>query len=104
MATAMDHDKHSAEHQQTEKVAEQISTSSRSGEIEAQNVDLEEKEAARVLRKVDMRLGPLLSLLYLVAFIDRSNSTYKYLRCLKLYGNGSLIYCSRYREDCWYDG
>ena len=74
MATTVDHDKLSAEHQQTENVAEKISTSSGSGELEAQNIDLEEKEAARVLRKVDMRLVPMLSLLYLVAFIDRSNS------------------------------
>ncbi|KAG9185414.1 MFS general substrate transporter [Alternaria panax] len=73
MATTFDHDKLSAEHQQTENVAEKISTSSGSGELEAQNIDLEEKEAARVLRKVDMRLVPMLSLLYLVAFIDRSN-------------------------------
>jgi hypothetical protein len=73
MATAMDRDKLSTEQQHTENV-EKISDSS--GELEAQNVVLEEKEAARVLRKVDMRLVPILTLLYLVAFIDRSNSTY----------------------------
>lgn len=32
------------------------------------------KEVQRVLRKVDYRLVPLLALLYLVAFVDRSNS------------------------------
>lgn len=78
MATEFDHGKLSTEHQRAENVAEKISTSSGTGELEAQNVELEEKEAARVLRKVDMRLVPMLSLLYLVAFIDRSNSTYKY--------------------------
>lgn len=52
--------------------AEKISTSS--GELEAQYVELDEAEANRVLRKVDYRLVPMLSLLYLVAFIDRSNS------------------------------
>jgi hypothetical protein len=52
--------------------AEKISTSS--GELEAQHVELDETEANRVLRKVDYRLVPMLSLLYLVAFIDRSNS------------------------------
>lgn len=36
--------------------------------------DADPKEVARVLRKVDYRLVPLLSLLYLVAFVDRSNS------------------------------
>ena len=73
MATTMNHDKLSTEQQHTENV-EKISNSS--GELEAQNLELEEKEAARVLRKVDMRLVPILTLLYLVAFIDRSNSTY----------------------------
>jgi len=73
MATAMNQEKLSAEHQRAENVAEKISNSSASGEIEAQDVELREREAARVLRKVDMRLVPMLSLLYLVAFIDRSN-------------------------------
>ncbi|KAH7383871.1 major facilitator superfamily domain-containing protein [Pyrenochaeta sp. MPI-SDFR-AT-0127] len=48
-------------------------TSTASGELEAQQVEYDEKEAQRVLRKVDLRLVPMLSLLYLVAFIDRSN-------------------------------
>lgn len=55
-----------------EDVAEKTSHSS--GEIESQHVELDESESARVLRKVDMRLVPMLALLYLVAFIDRSNS------------------------------
>jgi hypothetical protein len=55
-----------------EDVAEKTSNSS--AELEAQHVELDEAESARVLRKVDMRLVPMLSLLYLVAFIDRSNS------------------------------
>ena len=59
--------------QRIEKLnAEQVSTSS--GELEAQHVELDEAEANRVLRKVDYRLVPMLSLLYLVAFIDRANS------------------------------
>jgi hypothetical protein len=60
------------EHSKTEDVAEKSSHSS--GELEAQHLELDEAESARVLRKVDMRLVPMLSLLYLVAFIDRSNS------------------------------
>jgi len=36
-------------------------------------VELPEAEAKRAIRKVDFRLVPLLALLYLVAFIDRSN-------------------------------
>jgi hypothetical protein len=55
-----------------EDVAEKTSNSS--AELEAQHVELDESESARVLRKVDMRLVPMLALLYLVAFIDRSNS------------------------------
>lgn len=35
------------------------------------------EEAKRILRKVDYRLIPLLTLLYLLAFIDRGNSTYR---------------------------
>lgn len=35
--------------------------------------ELPKEEGKRILRKVDMRLIPLLTLLYLVAFIDRSN-------------------------------
>lgn len=58
--------------QRTENLAEKRSTSS--GELEAQHVELDEAEANRVLRKVDYRLVPILALLYLVAFIDRSNS------------------------------
>ena len=83
MATNMDPDKLSVEHKQTEDIAEKISHSSNSGKLEAQNVEYDEAEAARVLRKVDMRLVPMLALLYLVAFIDRSNSTYH--QCSRYY-------------------
>ena len=34
---------------------------------------LSKKEEQRILRKVDYRLVPILALLYLVAFVDRSN-------------------------------
>ncbi|KAK3658394.1 hypothetical protein LTR56_001805 [Elasticomyces elasticus] len=36
-------------------------------------VELSPEEGRRILRKIDFRLVPVLSLLYLVAFIDRSN-------------------------------
>lgn len=39
--------------------------------------ELPEKEARRILRKVDYHLVPLLGILYLVAFMDRSNSKLK---------------------------
>lgn len=76
MASAATDIKHDpiAKHDRTEDVAEKVSNSSGAGELEAQHVELDESESARVLRKVDMRLVPMLSLLYLVAFIDRSNS------------------------------
>lgn len=35
--------------------------------------EFDDVETARVLRKVDWRLLPVLSLLYLLAFLDRSN-------------------------------
>jgi MFS family permease len=37
-------------------------------------IELSEAERKRIIRKVDWRLVPLLTFLYLVAFIDRSNS------------------------------
>lgn len=43
-------------------------------ELEANAIDYDGPEARRILSKVDWRLVPILSLLYLVAFIDRSNS------------------------------
>lgn len=43
-------------------------------ELEATAIDFDGPEARRILNKVDWRLVPVLSLLYLVAFIDRSNS------------------------------
>jgi hypothetical protein len=36
--------------------------------------ELSSDEERRILRKVDYRLVPLLAFLYLVAFVDRSNS------------------------------
>lgn len=36
--------------------------------------ELPKEEVSRILRKVDYRLVPLLAFLYLVAFVDRSNS------------------------------
>lgn len=95
MATVFDHGKLSTEHQRAENVAEKISNSSGTGELEAQNVELEEKEAARVLRKVDMRLVPMLSLLYLVAFIDRSNSTFGHIHFREKHWNELLTCYSR---------
>ncbi|ORX93929.1 major facilitator superfamily domain-containing protein [Clohesyomyces aquaticus] len=43
------------------------------GELEANALAVSEAEARRILKKVDYRLVPLLSFLYLVAFVDRSN-------------------------------
>lgn len=75
MATATDDVKGdlTADNQRIEHLsdAEKVSNSSR--ELEAQQLELDEQESARVLRKVDWRLVPMLALLYLVAFIDRSN-------------------------------
>lgn len=57
-----------------EDVGEKGEKISSDGELEANRLALAETEAKRILRKVDFRLVPVLSLLYLVAFIDRSNS------------------------------
>lgn len=37
--------------------------------------DYQDKEVKRILRKVDWRLPPVLAVLYLMSFLDRSNST-----------------------------
>lgn len=51
-------------------------------EIEANQLEIDEKEARRILSKVDYRLVPVLALLYLVAFIDRSNSEFPRAACV----------------------
>lgn len=78
--------------------AEKLSNSSR--ELEAQQLELDEQESARVLRKVDMRLVPMLALLYLVAFIDRSNSMLSHPWSHQLFAN--CVY-SRERKDRGHD-
>jgi len=57
---------------QIENVGEKHEVSD--SEVEANAIDYDGPEARRILSKVDWRLVPILSLLYLVAFIDRSNS------------------------------
>lgn len=47
------------------------------GENVRMNDAEDSKEAKRVLRKVDWRLIPLLTLLYIMCFIDRSNSEFE---------------------------
>lgn len=38
--------------------------------------DFEQSEVKRILRKIDLRLLPVLTALYLMSFLDRSNSQY----------------------------
>jgi hypothetical protein len=52
------------------------------GELEA-FVEVSDEEGRKILSKVDYRLVPILALLYLVAFLDRSNS--KLLSCSPLF-------------------
>jgi hypothetical protein len=77
---------------------------------------LASEEEKRILKKVDYRLVPLLAFLYLIAFVDRSNSKYiqckSYLsvsRCPSLYqlltsSNFQLRLNSWKCEDCWSNG
>jgi len=48
-------------------------TSSSDHELEAAHVEISEVEGRKIVAKVDYRLVPMLALLYLVAFVDRSN-------------------------------
>lgn len=52
---------------------EELVTVEKGYEREQLHTDLTPEEAHRALRKCDYRLIPLLGVLYLVAFIDRSN-------------------------------
>lgn len=47
----------------------------------------DEVESKRILRKVDMRLLPCLTLLYLLSFLDRGNSKRCYSNCHRRYLN-----------------
>ncbi|KAF7428025.1 hypothetical protein PC9H_007244 [Pleurotus ostreatus] len=42
-------------------------------DVEAIRVNYDDKERSRILRKMDLRLLPFVSLLYLLSFLDRSN-------------------------------
>lgn len=42
-------------------------------DVEATRVNYDDKERSRILRKMDLRLLPFVSLLYLLSFLDRSN-------------------------------
>jgi hypothetical protein len=74
MATATDNMKVGAEGEERriDDVGEKREMSD--SELEATAIDYDGPEARRILSKIDWRLVPVLSLLYLVAFIDRSNS------------------------------
>jgi hypothetical protein len=47
---------------------------------ELQHVTFDDKETARILRKVDVRLIPILSVLYLMSYLDRGNSELTFSR------------------------
>lgn len=40
--------------------------------------DFSDKETKRILFKLDIRLLPILALFYLLAYLDRGNSTYRF--------------------------
>ncbi|KAF2634215.1 MFS general substrate transporter [Massarina eburnea CBS 473.64] len=54
-------------------VGEKVPSTDNEIEATAGAVEIDEKEGRKILAKVDYRLVPVLALLYLVAFIDRSN-------------------------------
>ena len=55
--------------------SQELQTVDKVGTQDARNLDtLTEEEKKRVVRMLDFRLLPLLTFLYLVAFVDRSNS------------------------------
>lgn len=67
------HDAHKATHTEESTAKGELATLD-AGYTESDVIaDLPPAEGLRALRKVDYRLVPLLAVLYLVAFIDRSN-------------------------------
>lgn len=58
----------------TENIGEKTSSSDAECDVAVIDPEFDEKEGRKVLSKVDYRLVPLLALLYLISFIDRSNS------------------------------
>lgn len=66
------------EGQRTEDIYDVEDSDRKSEEREIAYNDVETK---RLLRKVDFRLLPVLTLLYLMSFLDRSNSTYGLGQC-----------------------
>ena len=70
---AAGHDVHGAVHTEDSTAKSELATLD-AGYTESDVIaDLPPAEGLRALRKVDYRLVPLLAVLYLVAFIDRSN-------------------------------
>jgi hypothetical protein len=67
------HDAHEAVHAKDSAVNGELVTLDAGYTESDVIVDLPPAEGLRALRKVDYRLVPLLAVLYLVAFIDRSN-------------------------------
>ena len=42
--------------------------------VQLPQVDVSDKEVQRIYRKIDVRLLPVLSVLYLMSYLDRGNS------------------------------
>lgn len=77
------------------------------GELEANHLEIQEAEAQRILKKVDYRLVPILALLYLVAFIDRSNSEFAFSKSLIPISNPQspmAISLSPLNQGSWEEG
>jgi hypothetical protein len=66
-------------------------------EVLESHLDEDAKKVRRIMRKVDLRLVPILSLLYMWAFIDRSNlGNVRDSRVKYMYGGSSANY--KYRQ------
>lgn len=64
---------------------------------------LDEAEFKKVLRRIDLRLIPLLSILYLLSFLDRGNGDFPYPNraCATSRANMLTGVCSRKRQCRW---
>src|SRR4051812_17530600 len=59
----------------------------------------DEAETRRILRKVDYRIVPALAVMYLISFIDRSNSMIRSL--VPIGASIAYLVSSWQREGCW---
>jgi hypothetical protein len=87
-----------ADNKERETHVDDVDDSAFEKDIAADSERVEEfdpERSSRILRAVDIRLLPVLTMLYLISFIDRSNSMCRVLRSWCTQANPTSRKCSR---------